>query len=366
MNKEIKIFGEIGEDVTVKSVEAQLDPNAESYTLRISSIGGNVFDGYAIYNILKNSGKKITTRVEGLCASIATLIAAAGEKIVMNKTSQFMIHNPKIEGLNGDSRELRNTAEQLDKIKNQIVSVYQQKTGLPKERLDEMYDNETWMTADEAMSLKFVDDVAVSFKAVAKIDPKQIKGVKDDSIIGKLKNQISNLLKFSKIKNQMTETLEDGRVIMVMVDEGGEWVGATVALEDGSPLEAGEYTLMSGKTIIIGEGSMISEVREPEAPEAKKDDMKDLEQAQAKIKELEAALAASKTAEAKAKQFQNSSTKRLEEMEAKIKSLEDEPAGDQDAPDLGVRKLFINKDGQPLVDPMAEALIEERKNRGIA
>lgn len=106
MTGHVFIYGGIGSgpgETSLKSVKAQLDPQAENYIVHLVSPGGEVFEGFGIYNILKNSGKKITTHIEGVCASIATLIAFAGDEIVMNKTSEFMIHNPNISDLKGDA-----------------------------------------------------------------------------------------------------------------------------------------------------------------------------------------------------------------------------------------------------------------------
>ena len=112
----IFIYGGIGLDqreheISADNVRQQINENKSESELIVHLIspGGDVFEGEAIYNALKNSGKKITTHIEGTCASIATLIAAAGSNIIMNKTARFMIHNPKISNMQtaADSRDLR-------------------------------------------------------------------------------------------------------------------------------------------------------------------------------------------------------------------------------------------------------------------
>lgn len=366
--KRINIYGEIGKAVTVESVRKQLDPKASSYELHISSVGGDVFDGYTIYNILRNTGKEITTVVEGLCASIATLIAAAGSKIIMNKTSQFMIHNPQISNMAGDAKELRAVADQLDKIKTLLIGVYQQRTGLTTERLWQMYDNETWLTAEEAKGLGFIDEVPDSLKAVASADIKKYVNMEaTNSILEKVEGMFNKIVNILRPKNQVTETLNDGTVIVVMTDDD-DWTGKSVTTQDGQPLAPGEYTLATGKVIVVGEGSTISEVREAEAPEndtppttedAETENMikAELEKAQAKIKELESALearnAAVETAQNEAKKFQNALNTDLKELREELKKYKTTTVGDDKAPDLGVKKV-LNSSGQPEYDPMGE------------
>ena len=106
MTGNIYIYGEIGNQVTLDTVLKDITPEASEYIVHIISQGGDVFEGYAIYNAIKNTGKNITVHIEGVCASIATLIAATGNKIIMNTKSQFMIHNPRIGAMAGEIKRL--------------------------------------------------------------------------------------------------------------------------------------------------------------------------------------------------------------------------------------------------------------------
>jgi ATP-dependent Clp protease protease subunit len=372
MTGKISIFGEIGTDVTVQDIQKQIQANAmaENLEVQISSPGGDVFDGYTIYNLLKNTGKEINTVVVGLCASIATLIAAAGKKIVMNKTSQFMIHNPEVSGLSGDAGDLRGTADQLDKIKNLLINVYQQKTGLTKEKLWEMYDNETWLTAEEANGFKFVDDVQDTIRAVAKIDPSKFKSMdtkEKDTFLQRIENKFKAIWNIVKYKNMFTETMEDGKTIQVM-SEDENWTGKPLTYDDGSPVPPGSYKLASGKSITVDENSTITEVTagEAEAPEqTENNDMqaKEIEDLKAKLKTAEEALAATKTenatAQAKAKTF-----------EAKVKDLEKDlneiktTFGDTKPPKDGFKQFMSHEEGGEY-DPMGEDYKRHLQSREI-
>src|SRR5690606_35769460 len=126
-------------------------------TVRINSPGGDVFAGVSIMNMLKDREGEVTGIVDGLAASIASVIAMAGDKVIMNTGSMMMIHNAWSMAV-GDSNELRKLADQLDKIGDSIIDVYATRTGLSKDELKAMLDAETWMGAEEAVELGFADE----------------------------------------------------------------------------------------------------------------------------------------------------------------------------------------------------------------
>lgn len=377
MTGQIYIYGLIGIDekkspgITMDSVLKQIDAKYDSYDVHIISAGGDVFEGYAIYNVLKNTGKPITVYIEGLCASIATLIAGAGDKIIMNDKSQFMIHNPLVRDTSGDANDLRNVADQLDKIKTQLIDVYEKRTGLPQAQLWEMYDNETWLLPDQAKAMGFVDEVRESLRAVALANIQNFKKMDKKN---KFESLISNIRSFfnegdEAPKNQMPETLQDGTTVIVL-SEDGDFTGKQVVREDGTPLEPGNYTLSSGKILVVGDGGTITEVQEASAPadEAKPDALAELT---AKVDaltkengELKSALEARNDAEtklvARASKFEN----KLREVEAELKKIETESVGGSDNPDLGVKKqpdMPDLKTYDPMGEEMAKIIHRQRK-----
>lgn len=332
MTGHIFIYGEIGRGLgqtSINTVRAQVDPKATDYELHMVTPGGDVFEGFGIYNFIKNTGKPVVTRIEGLCASIGTLIAFAGEKIIMNRTSEFMIHNPHISDLKGDAAELRNVASQLDKIKSLLIDVSQRRAArngksISTEKLMALYDNETWLLPDQARDeYGFVDEVVDGMKAVAKLDLNSFKMEEKDKGLIKF---IKNLFTLKKFKNEFTETLADGTVVIVM-SEDGDWTGKTIVREDGAPLEAGDYTLASGKVITVDANSTVTQVGDAPAPEDNKPE--DME----KIKQLEEQLAAAKAsqaaAEAKVAALDQSTAALSAKFEARFKEL-DEKAKQQE------------------------------------
>lgn len=361
----IFIYGEIGRGLgqsSINTVRAQIDPEASDYILHIASPGGDVFEGFGIYNVLKNTGKKIETHIESVTASIATLVAFAGERIVMNKTAQFMIHNPFISDLKGDSRDLRNVAGQLDKIKALLMDVTAKRAArngksISLDELSQLYDNETWLTSDEAVNKGFVDEVQDALKAVARIDLNQIKKMEK---VSWLQSVIKSMIGSKKFKNEFKETLQDGTVVIVM-SEDGDWTGKQVVTEAGEPLPPGDYQLASGKVISVGENSTIAEVKDAPAAENKEEDM-------TKIKELEEKLAASEQARAAAEakvgeatqaavqqataKFENS-FKALEERLKQQEQQLSKTVGEM--PPLGAGPVFKNSKGENVTyDPMGE------------
>jgi ATP-dependent Clp endopeptidase proteolytic subunit ClpP len=137
---------------------------AKKINLRINSPGGSVFDGLAIYNFLKE--QDVTVQVDGLAASIASIIAMAGKEVRIASNGFLMIHNPW-GGAMGDSEEMRQTADLLDKIRDSLVGTYAKKTGKDEETIKRWMDDETWFSAEEAKENGFVDTITdeVSFSA---------------------------------------------------------------------------------------------------------------------------------------------------------------------------------------------------------
>lgn len=145
------------------------DVTAKTINLRINSPGGNVFDGITIHNSLKEHAATVKVQVDGLAASIASIIAMAGDEIRMAKNSFMMIHNAWTFTA-GNAEELRKLAETLDKIDATLVQTYQDKTGSPSADIKQMMADETWLNADEALAKGFADVVGDPVEAQARFD----------------------------------------------------------------------------------------------------------------------------------------------------------------------------------------------------
>lgn len=142
---------------------------ASTIHVRINSPGGSYFDGMAIYNALRKHPADITTHIDGIAASCASIVALAGDRVVMGQGSFLMIHNAW-GGAMGDASTLREMADVLDKIDGAIVDIYARHTGKSEAQIKEMLDAETWLTADEAVAEGFANETEEGKKVSASFD----------------------------------------------------------------------------------------------------------------------------------------------------------------------------------------------------
>ena len=124
----------------------------------LDSEGGSVTDGLSIYNAIMQYSGNITVHIDAICASIATVIACAADRVVMNSNAKFMIHRAWTVAM-GNSVEFRSMAEILELMDADIASAYGDKTDLPKDELLAMMEAETWMSAEQAYDLGFIDEI---------------------------------------------------------------------------------------------------------------------------------------------------------------------------------------------------------------
>lgn len=160
----------ISADAFVKELRGVKSP---TINVHINSPGGSVFDGFAIYNALKATKAKIVCIVDGIAASIASVIAMAGDEIYMAENAFLMIHNPSTFAM-GDSDDLRKAADVLDALAAKVADVYAKRTGESSDTMQEKMDDETWYTAQEAIEAGLADSIVEDVKAanspVASID----------------------------------------------------------------------------------------------------------------------------------------------------------------------------------------------------
>jgi ATP-dependent protease ClpP protease subunit len=176
---EIQLYSEIGGyygGVSAKDFAKELKDagDVENLTIRINSPGGDVFDGNTIYNILKAHKARKTVYVDGLAASIASVIAMAGDKIYMAENAMMMIH-PAWALVIGNAEDLRASAGTLDKIDDSILRTYAKRTGMEDDKLREMLIAETWMNSEEALELGFVDEITDALEMAACFDPSKFR-----------------------------------------------------------------------------------------------------------------------------------------------------------------------------------------------
>lgn len=180
-NVEIDIFDEIGFwGVNAKDFITDLKryPDASAITLRINSYGGEVFDGVAIYNALKRHPANVTVVVYGVAASIASVIAMAGDRVIMPENTYLFIHDP-LALVVGDADDMRDMAEALDKIAAGLVASYVAKSGKDQDEVKKWMTEDTWFTAAEALDAGLADEVTSAVKIAANANMQRFKNLPD-------------------------------------------------------------------------------------------------------------------------------------------------------------------------------------------
>lgn len=202
---EILIYEQIGKDwwtgdgVAAKDFVEQLQqiPQDRQIRLLINSVGGSVNDGLAIYNQLKLRRDKVTARIDGLAASVASWLPLAARSVEMPENAMFMIHDPFSMAC-GNADEMRKAADVLDKYKDVIVNIYTEKTGRSKKEISDKMAAETWFTGQEAKDFGLVDTVT---PAIA------------------ISNSAHDLSRFRRVPKALTENSNPTRTA---VQDGGQ------------------------------------------------------------------------------------------------------------------------------------------------
>lgn len=173
---EIVIYAGIGQDywgdgtmVSAKAFSEELKKvpdTVNTLTIRLNSPGGDVFDGIAIYNRLKQHKAKKIVYIDGLAASIASIIALAGDEIKMGEGALYMVHLPWTFAW-GNRMQIDSTVNLLMDIEEQMLGIYSKKTGISRSEMRALLEKETWMGSEEAIDKGFVDTVAEDTVAIA-------------------------------------------------------------------------------------------------------------------------------------------------------------------------------------------------------
>ena len=241
---DIYIFDEIGTyGVTAQDFISEIKGLKDMpINLRINSLGGDVFDGMAMYNIIKRREAKTTVYIEGIAASIATIIALGADEVIMAENSLFMIHNAW-GGTSGEAKDMRKTAETLDKITSELTDIYVKKTGLSYDALAEMMDEESWLNAQEAFDLGFIDTISDSIKVAAKYDVSKFKNITQEEIKNKLSININN----KKMTNELKEWFNSKVEEIVTSVKGEVKVSADVAEQTAITVNLGDNEEITNK-----------------------------------------------------------------------------------------------------------------------
>jgi len=157
----MRLYGIVGDELdgfTDEDVADALSVMDGSIRVRMNTPGGAVFQGIAIHNALRSHEGEVEVIIDGLAASMGPIIASAGDRVRMYRGSMLMVHNPWNIAM-GDANEMRRNAEVLDKVREATLSILEQRTGQDRDTLTAMMDEETWLTAQEAVEWGLADEV---------------------------------------------------------------------------------------------------------------------------------------------------------------------------------------------------------------
>ena len=157
------------DDITPAAFKAELLSGSGPITLRISSPGGDCVAASRIYTMLMDYPADVTVKIDGIAASAASVVAMAGTRVCMSPSSLMMIHNPLTIAM-GDSEEMRKAMNLLDEVKESIINAYEIKTGLPRARISQLMDAETWMNAHKAQELGFCDEILYQPESIISVE----------------------------------------------------------------------------------------------------------------------------------------------------------------------------------------------------
>jgi ATP-dependent protease ClpP protease subunit len=173
--KTLLIYGVIGDWwdgndalTLAQEIDSLLDANDE-LNVRIHSPGGYLMEGLVVYNRLKYATKPVNVHIDGMAASMASVIALAGDKVTMPSNAWLMIHKP-INSVYGNADDMRKMADTLDGFESDITNIYMERFTGTREELSAMLEKETWINAQDALAYGFIDEIVEPVKAAAAIN----------------------------------------------------------------------------------------------------------------------------------------------------------------------------------------------------
>lgn len=146
------------DEVTPKIFRDELMSGEGDITVWINSPGGDCIAAAQIYNMLLEYKGNVTIKIDGIAASAASVVAMAGNKVIMSPVSMLMIHNPMTMAA-GDTTEMKKAISMLTEVKESIINAYELKTGMSRDKIAKLMDAETWMDANKAVELGFADEI---------------------------------------------------------------------------------------------------------------------------------------------------------------------------------------------------------------
>ncbi|MBQ9306883.1 MAG: Clp protease ClpP [Clostridia bacterium] len=147
-----------GDEITPRAFREELEAEDGDLTVWINSPGGNVFAAAEIYTMLRDYKGEVTVRIASIAASAASVVAMAGSLVQMSPTALLMVHDPSTIAM-GNTKDMERAIATLNEVKESIINAYAFKTGLTRNRISKLMENETWLNAKKAVELGFADEI---------------------------------------------------------------------------------------------------------------------------------------------------------------------------------------------------------------
>jgi len=259
-------------------IQTQLQEAAgQDVEVHISSVGGSAFDAIAIYDLLKKYPGKVTTHIDALAASAASIVAMGGQTVAMSKYALLMIHKPMV-GSGGNADELLKDVQMLNVVQSRLAQIYMDKTGLDGVTVNSLINSVTWMTADQALDLGFIDQIedysqpitnsalikkytstapAIYQRCINKIlNTNNNMNMENKELIDRTTSVLDKIMNFfKKVVNKQTIT-DKGTL-----HHAGELDESTEVYQDedmNTPAAADTYTTASGQKVAVKDGKVQS------------------------------------------------------------------------------------------------------------
>lgn len=198
------------------------DITSDKINVHINSYGGEVAEGLAIYNTLKNRKAHVTTYCDGFACSSASVVFMAGDERIMNSASLLMIHNAWTVGM-GNAKEFRKQADDLDKISSSLINSYMENINISEDELKELMDNESWLTAEDAVDKGFANKIneqketgiaasamnSIRNKVLMDAQPVETLTVDIDDIVDKVVDKLKPIFNQMKLVDQSEEKINE-------------------------------------------------------------------------------------------------------------------------------------------------------------
>ena len=233
---EVWIYDVIGQDFWGEGVAAKTfvkeltDIKASQINLHINSPGGSVFDGQAIYNAIARHPANVTTFIDGIAASIASVIALAGDEVIMAENALMMIHEP-FAIVMGNANDMRDGANMLDKVSETIKAVYSSKTNLSDKKISDAMAAETWFTADEALDAGLATEISKEIRVAALLITDEMKA-RYKNVPESVGKPTFPMDKISDDAELITTNTFPGRFVRAVVTDSGTIFESTDNLKD--------------------------------------------------------------------------------------------------------------------------------------